>query len=214
MRKIGFFLLILLFPIASSKAYYCKYSEISKYKSLASNISTSYDYNQKGDDVTFSITLNNLDKNLYIVDTTSNKTYWYTKDEIVITNYAPGSIVKYNVYANNEYCNEDLLYTIRVNLPSYNKYYNDAICNGIEDYALCQRWYGHNYDYNTFISKVENYKKSLIKEEKPEIIVENKSYLDLIIEWLLKYYYIILILIILISTISIIRINKKNNIYS
>lgn len=215
-KVIVIFFLTLLIPITSVSGYYCKYSEIAKYKGLAANISTAYSYQEKDNNVTFSITLVNLNEELYIVDTSSNKRYDYKMDEITISDYKPGQTIKYNVYATNENCSSDLLYTIRVNLPDYNPYYSDPLCEGLENYIYCKKWYKHNLSYKAFKDKVETYRKSLNRnitiEEEIESSDEN-ILLKLIIDLWINYYYIILLVIIIVCSIVIYNINKKSNIY-
>lgn len=214
MKRILFFLLILLFPILNANANYCKYSEIAHYKALAANINTSYEYVEKNNKISFTVTINNLNKELYLVDTTNDKIY-KNKDEIVITEYKPGASIKYNVYSTNSRCSDELLFVIRINLPSYNEFYNDDVCIDAESYILCQKWYSHNYNHDEFIKKVSDYKRSLVDEISEETIVVNESnfWLDLL-KILLEYYYVILIILILLCSLMIFAINKKAKIYS
>ena len=213
-RIIFLFLLTFLIPITNVNGFYCKFSEISRYKSLASNISTFYDYQETETGVTFTITLVNLNKELYIIDATNNKKYNYTSNELTISGYNPGQTVKYNVYTINEDCNDELLYTIRVVLPDYNPYYNDQVCEGV-DYIYCQKWYKHNLDYNLFVNKVNAYKGSLIQEPIIEPIIEPEEYglLTALLDILLSYYHVILITVIVICSTIIYVTNKKSDIY-
>lgn len=214
-RKIFIFLLAFLIPIINVNAYYCKNSEISRYKGLASNIGTFYEYQEDGNKLTFSITLVNLSDELYIVDVTNNKKYIYENEEITISGYSPGVTVKYNVYAVNENCSDDLLYTIRVVLPNYNPYYSDSICEGLDDYILCQKWHKHNLSYKSFVNSVNKYRESLVEKPIEEIPSIDPQYglLDAILDVVSKYYYIILITIIIVCSIGIYINNKKSDIY-
>lgn len=58
-----------------------------------------------------------------------------------------------------------VLKTIDLLLPNYNKYSEDPICLGIEDFVLCQPTYDKEIDYDTFVSRVNTYKKTLSKTE-------------------------------------------------
>jgi len=214
-RFLIIFLLTLFIPNIKVDAFYCKYNEISRYKNLASNITTYYDYTEKEDNVTFTITLVNLNKDLYIVDSTTNKKYTYKNNELSITNYSPGQTVKYYVYTTNENCSDELLYTIRVNLPDYNPYYDDIICEGVNNYIYCTKWYKHNLNYEQFVAKVNSYKQSLIKPPEPSIPEEptGLGLLDIVLEIWIRYYYIILLAIITSCSIIIYNTNKKSDIY-
>lgn len=215
MKRIYLLLLLtFLIPITNVSGFYCKFSEISRYKGLASNISTTYDYVETDNSLTFNITLVNLNKELYIVDTTTNKVYRYQNSELTISGYNPGTTVKYAVYTTNENCSDTLLYTIRVVLPSYNQYYSDPICIGLSDYIYCQKWYDNKMDYKTFVDKVTAYKNSLVDDpivEQPTI--DDYDIWDAILDVVIEYYYVILIAIIIICG-TIIYINeKKSDIY-
>ena len=208
------FLLAFLIPITSVNAYYCKFSEISRYKSLASNINTTYDYVEKNGSLTFSITLVNLNKELYIVDMTTEKVYNYNGNELTISGYKPGSTVKYAVYATNQNCSDTLLYTVRVVLPYYNQYYSDPICEGVSDYIYCQKWYDNKLDYDTFISRVTAHKQVDVEEPIIEPIeIDEYTWFDAILDVLVEYYYVILIMIIVVCGTIIYVTEKKSNIY-
>ena len=216
MKKLLFiFIVLLFFPLLKIDAYYCKYSEISKLKKIASNVTTKIDYIESNNTVTFSVTLTNLNKDIYFVDKTTGKEYRFTKEEITITGYSSGLKVQYDFYPVNENCNDQVIYNLWISLPTYNKYYNDAVCKGIETYTLCQKWSSHNLSYDKFKEKVEEYKNSLIinppKEDNP--IYEEYSIFSIIIEYLIRYYYVILIIIIIICAIGIYFQNKKDSIY-
>lgn len=55
-------------------------------------------------------------------------------------------------------------------IPKYNIYFDDPACEGIEDFYLCQPSYEKEIDYDTFLSRINTYKKKLQKEEQ-----ENKN---------------------------------------
>lgn len=213
-KKIIIFLLMLIIPTNNIEGFYCKYSDIAKYKGLASNITTFYEYIENENNLTFSITLVNLNENLYIVDATSDEKYYYDNNELTIYDYEPGQVVKYKVYSTDENCANEVLYTIRVILPDYNPFYMDPVCDGISNYVFCQKWYKNNLDYDSFVAKVNSYKESLNKE----IIIEQDKFIDeynfwdSIISFWNDYYHVISISIILLCGIFICIANKKNDI--
>lgn len=55
---------------------------------------------------------------------------------------------------------KDVLKTINLSLPKYNKYTEDPLCKGIEEFVLCQSTYDKDIDYETFKQRVEVYKKT------------------------------------------------------
>lgn len=212
MKKILIFMLLLIFPLVKVNGYYCNYQDVAKYKKIASNINYSYEYIETDNDVVFKITLVNLDPSLYLKDSKSN-VYYYTSSEIVVDGKS-GENISFYVYPTDTFCKKESLYTIRIQLPTYNKFYKDEICKGIETYELCNKWSTHNLSYEKFTSKVISYKESLKKDEIIIEVNDEKTILDYIIKFAIDYYYVILILIIFIcSTIIYIK-NKKSDIYN
>lgn len=212
-RIIIVFILMLLVPLTYAKAS-CDYNEIAKLKKIASNVNVDYDYVEKNNSVTFTVRLTNLNNKIYFVDNTNYKKYLYTKDEIVISNYSDSQTIKYVFYPSDSSCGNQPLYTINLTLPTYNKFYTDSICKGIESYSLCQKWSTHNLNYDKFIEKVQDYKNSIIIESPPEEIEEvTETFGNMIISFLINYYYLFIIVFIIIFAL-IYAIRKKDNIYS
>lgn len=211
--KLILFTLILILPLKVFGA--CTVDDKIRYLSLASNITTSYDYTEDNDRVTFSITIHNVHKDLVVKDTINNKSYSSNRNDLnnyTISNLKDGTNYSFSIYAKRGDCSYKLLNTVYVNLPRYNKYYKDPICNGLENYNLCQRW-GEigNINYETFKEKVEEYKKETVIEE--EIKDNNKKSLSIIEslgDFWAKYYLYITIGTIALLTPIIIIVNKKS----
>lgn len=55
---------------------------------------------------------------------------------------------------------KDVLKTINLSLPKYNKYTEDPLCKGNEEFVLCQPTYDKDIDYDTFKERLEVYKKT------------------------------------------------------
>lgn len=216
MKKL-LFLLLLCIPIKYIDAK-CLYSDLAELKKIASNVNESYEYKIIDNKAYFDVTLTNLTDDIYFVDTTNNKVYKNNNSEITLKNYRSGQTIVYNFYSSNLDCQDTVLYTIRIVLPQYNIFYNDPICVGAKEYSLCQRWYGNNLSYNTFLDKVNQYKENKKENDnnleiEPEEI-DNNNLLHYIINFLTNYYYVILIIFCgIFIIVSYIR-NKKNNIYN
>ena len=206
-------LLIILFPIKTN-ALVCSNQDMVKLKSMAQNITTNYDYKEENNNVTFNITFSNLSPDLYLVDVTNKKNYYYNNTEMTYNGYKSGESYKFKVYSTNSLCDTSVLYTVYVTLPYFNSYYNNELCKGIEEYELCQKWSSVNISYNEFKNKVDKYKE-VIEEENNENNTDNevKGIFDYIRDFYISYYYIILPLIILISIIYIYNKNKKNDLF-
>lgn len=208
--------MFLLFKVEVKALTYggCEYSQISRLKSIVSNINLSYDYYIQGNSAYFNITLNNLVPEIYFVDVKNEKTYTYSdtnNGEIVIygNKYTNGS---FRFYSAIDSCKGIKLGTKYYKLPKYNIYHNSKMCEGIQNYSLCKKWANITYSYTELENLIEKYKngeQNNIAEEKQEVIYE-KSIIDYIVEFYVKYYYIVLIAIIIICTVIMI-INRKRN---
>lgn len=216
MKKIFLvFILLLLIPITKVNGASCSYSELARLKQIASNVNFSYDYVENDTSAQFTVTLNNLNDEIYFIDQSTQRRYNYESDEITISNYIDGQTIRYAFYSTNSNCQDEPLYIIRVILPYYNSYYKDEVCIGAEDYDLCQKWYGHNLNHDEFVKKVTEYKNSLIDRTDPpneEEIPNSVSFLQLITDFLIDYYVYIIIVFTL-GLIAILAIRKKGDDY-
>lgn len=193
-------LLLLLIPI-SVKAE-CSNQELAKYKALASNINSYYEYNNN-----FNITVYNVSSDLKIVNKNDNSTYTNPSGigEIKINNINPGQNITLGIYPNNGECSDYRIRTIYVNLPYLNKYYNEEICINNSN-PLCSKWVNtNNYTKEQFINEVKEDKEEIIEKE-PEPEVKTYSFL----EFLGDFYIPILLVIIVSGSIAIYFINKKH----
>lgn len=192
----------------------CDDSTLSRAKSIASNVNITYDYHFVGNIPYFDITLTNLTKDIYFVDTLTNKTYRYanTKNgEITIYNYR-GSSGSYEFYSTNSECSSVTLTTKYYSFPIYNEYYKNEECKGLEKENFCKKWVNKYYSYDDFITEVNNYKSglnNLIVTPADDMKEYKSEFLNTLANIYVKYYYIILILIILVCSIFIVIKRKK-----
>ena len=176
----------------------CNYQEDSRVKQLASNVFISYDYHN--DTNTFSIVLTNLHPDIYIYDTVKRQFYYYNgSSNMTIDGYKPGENVKFNIHSNLSNCQGQVKYFQYISLPFYNQYYLDPLCEGLDEYSLCQKWTTHGIKkYEDFVKEVTAYKLSLENSTVEEpVIVPTITKTTTFIDFLLNYYYYILIIIII-----------------
>ena len=69
--KIILFTFLIILPVKAFGA--CTVDDKVRYLTLASNITTSYDYTEANNKVTFSITIHNVHKDLVVKDNVNNK---------------------------------------------------------------------------------------------------------------------------------------------
>lgn len=204
----GLICLIILSPLCV-KALICDNADVIRLQKLAKNITTSYDYVENNSSAQFSITFENVSNELYLKNSSSGEEF-YGDGEFTLNNYSAGENYKFEVRSTNALCNTKALSYIYVNLPPYNPYYNDPICNGVS-YKYCNKWQKNTLSYDEFVQDVTNYKNSLItNDEKSQQI---KGLFDYIVEFYANYYFIILPVIILFSVIGITVYTKKTSLF-
>jgi hypothetical protein len=192
----------------------CEYSQISRLKSLVSNVNLSYDYNVINNTVYFNVTINNLVPEVYFIDSHTGKTYYYSDSldgEIVIKNYQNIS-GDYKFYSALNQCYGVKLGNKYYTFPSYNYHYETTLCQENKNFSLCQKWIKVNYTYDELKEIIDEYneKKNFIDEDQKIDTEYKETYLDILVKIYIKYYYFILIGIIVICVILMI-INKKKN---
>lgn len=207
------FAIMMMFPICV-KASSCGYNEQARLRKVSTNVVPSYTYTENGDDVSFTVTLTNLNSDLYIVDNTSGIRYDYNgNSEISISGYKPGANIRYTIYTTKTDCFDAITYlTIKyVNLPYYNKYYKDSLCVGMESYSICSKWQPVSYNYDEFKTKINWYKEEAKEEEESNSTVDNsKNVFDYIFEFISKYYvYMIAVFTLVFLLVTFVK-NKKN----
>lgn len=207
-------LFIILVPLSVKGA--CTVEDKMRYNSLATNITTSYEYREKDGNVLFDVTIHNVHKDLVVVETSTNKKYQSTSSglsNLLVTNLKDGNSYSFNVYAKTGDCSYRLFNTLYVTTPKYNKYYNDQVCIGASDYYLCQKWAEiGNISYEEFRKQVEEYKnpdKEIITDD----VDEENNWLYIIGDFWAKYYLYILggIIIVLLPIVIIIKKREHYN---
>jgi len=209
---ITFLFLFLLIPDVVIGAWYCDYADMAKVKNIASNITTSYDYKINNNKADFTITITNIYKDIYIYDTFHDKYYYPKKGqdmtEVTLSNFPSGGSYLFQVYTTIDKCEEEIVYSFYVTTPTYNKYYNDALCRDYQGYELCNRWANlNNMSYEEFKRSMTEYINS---NKKTDDIVEDEEEIQDLIEFYLEYYMYILPTII-VTLLGIIYLIKKSD---
>ena len=189
--KIILMTLLILFP-ASTKALECSYAEQARLRKIASNVTASYEYVESNDTVKFNITLSNITNEIYIHDNNRNTDYYFNgSNEIVINGYEAGTNVRYLIYPTKSDCTKSYLANKYVNLPYYNKYYKDPLCEG-KNYSICGRWQKVSLSYDEFVKTINDYDKNNKNGIKEEIKEEKGNIFDLISKFIFDYYIFII----------------------
>lgn len=208
---------IVLFLICITNTYAaCTEEAIKEFKKLEDKYTVKYEYNKPTKDYTLTFYFADTDKYTYQVDERLQEMEYIEFND---TNFKtivkePGEY-KINVTGFFENC-YGVLKIINLKLPKYNKYSEDPICKGIEEFVLCNPAYDKEIDYDSFVSRVNTYKKSKNKEpEKPNEPVtppENeilKYIKDNIIQIIIVVVFIILLIITACITLKSIRKSRR-----
>lgn len=211
MKKFVFVLALFgfIFNIKALNYRGCDSSEIARMKASINNINISYDYVMEEYPI-FSITINNIQPDVYFTDSSSNKEYRYQdafEGEIVIGGYSSGVSGKYKFFSANGECYGINLGSKYYKTPDYNPYYNDPLCEGL-NIKLCEKWININYSKEDFERLIYEYKNN--KADDVDKTSEYKqTIVEKIIDFYVKYYIFILLFIIITSvTVIIIKRNK------
>lgn len=218
----------------------CTYKEKNEYGAYATNVNMGYsvidEYNgtscpQGEGECTnntysgfhFLISINNLTDKIYATVTEDlNKTttnYYYNdtnKGNIEITQDYSDSRVNYSIVIKikDGACAETILRRKTVTTPRFNPYSNYPICQGIEDFGLCNRFYDFEVSEDEFYNRTYDYLKKQ-EEENEEDKNENKdksSVLNNIKDFIKdNYIYITSGTVVLIVAISIVVIKKRRD---
>ena len=221
MKKILIFLISILFflpfKVYAEEALWCSLENFNKIQKLASNITTSYTYeetieNNKGNAV-FTVKISNLNNKFYLINKKTKEQYPSIDGELTLVGIEPNTKLEFQVMASGYKC-RDYIKTVYVTTPPYNPYYLDKACEDYTDYKLCSKWVNVNIDYDTFVKTVSTYSKEIKQPEKNnnplsfnEIIIQILLFLD-------EYRFQIILPIVVLTTLGIIIIKlveKKNN---
>lgn len=190
----------------------CTNEDKLKFQELARNITANYEYVEENGDVTFTIKFNNIPEGFIIYNFTDDKKYENPGSELVVPAEKNKSY-KFNIFTSDIACHLSPLHNIYITVPGYNKYYNDDLCEGIEDYKLCYKWLNMTMEYDDWKKEVNKYIEKLNKkEEKKEKEIE-KGIFETIFDFINTYYLILIPGIIILFVLIRIIYNKKHDLF-
>lgn len=200
MKKVKLFIVFVFcvfsFPfVVRAKCDYHRMSELNK---MAGNVQISYTYELKDDSLLYTVYLNNLVNDIYIIDDDGNT---FTGVGEKNFNYNYGGRIKYVIYSADPSCYGEELTTRYYKLPYYNKYYNRSECIKNPDFKYCDLWGvtatsdgEFNYEYEQYLNTKNS---SSFADDEDDY---SFSYL---------YLFVLIAVVILIGLIMIIFVRKK-----
>jgi len=122
-----------------------------------------------------------------------------------------GKVINYSITAVSNYgnCSGRDIRSIRITLPMHNYYSDMAICQGIQDYYLCQPYITSEIDTASFYDKVEQYKAKLLDNSNIEVDEENNSVVSEALTGIKKNKYLVVGIIVAVGVIATIVILKR-----
>lgn len=207
MNKLKLLTIFSLFILLPNIVYAdCTKEEKDYFKKIEEEYKVTYKFNRENDDYTLSFYNPYPGKYAYVYDlpddNDTNVDELGDAININITGYKSGKH-SYQIIGITDDCH-DVLKEETLNLTKHNDYYKDPLCEGIEEFVLCQPTYDKEIDYDTFVSRVNTYKKT--KQEKsinePQKETTNKK-INVIINNILKYILNNLFTIVIITAFAI-----------
>lgn len=210
-------LTLVLSLIGMNKSYAaCTQEQLNDFKLVESNYKVTYELNRTTEKYNVILHRDINNKYTYIIDGNmyKNENIYVKDNEIICKNISPGEYT-IEIVDTNDNCKEAYK-TITIKVPRYNKYSEDRLCEGIEEFYLCQETYEKEIDRETFESRINTYRtkkeKDNNKQEKIETSKEDDKGILEIIEYVQKnltQVIIIAVFIILIIITTIVNIKQS-----
>lgn len=212
MKKVFLIIAIFCISIPNIVKAECSTDEKIALSKMVSNIKITPVFNE--DTEKFNILISNITPNIYFRDMNTKTNYQNTGGEVVIYNVEPNESYRLKFFSAINACYGETITSTYVTLPGYNKYYKDPLCEGLDEYKICQKWVNYNYDRAKFeeeINKIEKKEVEKLKQQKGR--EEVKGIYDYLGEIYEKYYYFVLPVIIIGGIILIMRLRKKEDFF-
>ena len=158
------FILSLLW-IDNVHAESCQIEIIRGFKNVENRYKVDYRYNVERE--SYTLILKHTKEKIYDYQIFGTKKYECEEINETTTECHDFNIgtYEYGIYGETSECKQ----TVKVGdikIKELHNYSDDPLCKGIEEFALCQKDYYKDMDYDTFASRVNTYKKT--KQEKVE----------------------------------------------
>lgn len=163
-KKYIFLTLLLCFFNIQSISAACSEEEINNFKKLEKKYTVKYEFDKSSK--TYTMLFEIPEKEKYSYQIYSEKVLECSdldNDTKQCINFPSGTYY-IEIVGKTDTC-DDVLKEIEIILPEYNKLSDDPLCEGIEEFVLCSPTYQKEIDYDTFVSRVETYKKTKAKKE-------------------------------------------------
>lgn len=179
--------LLFMFPLTTLAYGECEFQDRERIQKLADNVT--YVVVENTDEYgkfngTFKIIFSGVSNELIFED---NLGHFYTNYEDYdfgeFFTYDMNQGIKYQTYIYGlNTCKFDKFRTITINLPTYNPYYDNPLCEDAKELSVCSKWGNVNISYDEFAKKVEEYKTT-----KNHSVIDNNNSANE--NWLYNLYH-------------------------
>lgn len=160
-RKKSLLLITLLSLLSTNKVYAaCTEAELNHFKEIESTykVTTDFDPNTKEYVITYYMdSLGDYEINIELQP--GSKCQYVDGNTIKCTGKNLNGDYKSTIIGYSDTCNDELKQETGT-IPKYNEYYGSEECQGIEEFALCQKDYTKEITEEDFKSRTETYKKT------------------------------------------------------
>lgn len=169
MKKNKYLILAFLLSLINITTVYasCTQEEINEFKKVEDQYKVTYEYNRDTKTYTINFKKDSSEKYNYKIYASKEFTCENSINHTTKCNGLPQEEYDIEIYSSSQTCT-DVLKTIYIDLTNYNKYAEDPLCEGIEEFVLCNPTYKKDIDYETFVSRIETYKKTKDKKTQKE----------------------------------------------
>lgn len=214
-KYIGLTILLSLFNITTVYAS-CTKEELNEFKKVEDQYKVIYEYNRTTKTYDMYFRKDSEKKFNYKVYSSKEFTCDESNNNVIKCSGFPLEPYDIEIYSTSETCT-DVLKTISFDLSHYNEYFDDPLCEGIEEFVLCSPTYEKEIEYETFVSRVETYKRTKEKKEHDEIekIEDKKNMFDDVYDYIKNNLYtliisIIFVILVIVTIILSIRSTRKS----
>ena len=179
----------------------CTEEDQERFKEVEDEYKITYKFNQDTKDYTLTTHSSLPDEFDFIVYVGEDADF----EEITPNEYRfyniPSGTYDIEIVGQTEECDR-VFKSTTIELPEYNNYSSDPLCEGIEEFVLCQPTYGKYITYEEFVERVNVYKKTKVKKKEAEE-QKNKDIMKPIISYLEDNLFRIIAIVVFIAIVVV-----------
>ena len=161
MKKKYLILITLLSLLTTDKVYAtCTENEVNHFKEIEKTYKVTTDFDPNTKEYVITYYMDDLEEyNVNIKMPSGSKCDYIDGNTIRCAGKSLNGNYNTTISGNSNTCDEELKQEDGT-IPKYNEYYGSEECQGIEEFALCQKDYSKDITEEDFKSRVETYKKT------------------------------------------------------